>query len=30
VRTNDYFVGDAVYTGEQPSGLRLRFRVTDI
>jgi hypothetical protein len=30
VRTNDYFVGDAIYTGEQPSGLRLHFRVTDI
>lgn len=30
VRTNDYFVGDAIYTSEQPSGLRLRFRVTDI
>jgi hypothetical protein len=30
VRTNDYFVGDAIYTPEQPSGLRLRFRVTDI
>jgi hypothetical protein len=30
VRTNDYFVGDAIYTAEQPSGLRLRFRVTDI
>jgi hypothetical protein len=30
VRTNDYFVGDAIYTGQQPSGLRLRFRVTDI
>ncbi len=29
-RTNDYFVGDAIYTPEQPSGLRLRFRVTDI
>ena len=28
VRTNDYFVGDAIYTGQQPSGLRLRFRVT--
>ncbi|MBC7294175.1 MAG: hypothetical protein H5T84_08785, partial [Thermoleophilia bacterium] len=28
--TNDYFVGDAIYTSEQPSGLRLRFRVTDI
>jgi hypothetical protein len=30
VRTNDYFVGDAIYTSEQPSGLRLRFRVTGI
>jgi hypothetical protein len=30
VRTNDYFVGDAIYTSEQPSGLRLRFRVTNI
>ncbi len=30
VRTNDYFVGDAIYTGEQSTGLRLRFRVTDI
>jgi hypothetical protein len=30
VRTNDYFVGDAIYTPEQPTGLRLRFRVTDI
>ncbi len=30
VRTNDYFVGDAIYTPLQPSGLRLRFRVTDI
>jgi len=30
VRTNDYFVGDAIYTPEQASGLRLRFRVTDI
>jgi hypothetical protein len=30
VRTNDYFVGDAIYTPEQPSGLRLRFRVTNI
>ena len=30
VRTNDYFVGDAIYTAEQPSGLRLRFRVVDI
>ncbi len=30
VRTNDYFVGDAIYTAEQPSGLRLRFRLTDV
>lgn len=30
VRTNDYFVGDAVYTPRQASGLRLRFRVMDI
>ncbi len=30
VRTNDYFVGDAIYTSPQPSGLRLRFRVMDI
>lgn len=30
VRTNDYFVGDAIYTPHQPSGLQLRFRVTDI
>jgi hypothetical protein len=30
VRTNDYFVDDAIYTSTQPSGLRLRFRVTDI
>jgi hypothetical protein len=29
-RTNDYFVGDAIYTPEQSSGLRVRFRVTDI
>jgi hypothetical protein len=30
IRTNDYFIGDAIYTPLQPSGLRLRFRVTDI
>ncbi|MBN2469632.1 MAG: hypothetical protein JXN59_02815 [Anaerolineae bacterium] len=30
VRTNDYFVGDAIYTPVQPSGLRLRFRVMEI
>jgi hypothetical protein len=30
VRTNDYFVGDAIYTPLQASGLRLRFRVTEI
>lgn len=30
VRTNDYFVGDAIYTPLQPSGLQLRFRVTNI
>jgi hypothetical protein len=30
VRTHDYFVGDAIYSSEQPSGLQLRFRVTEI
>jgi hypothetical protein len=30
VRTNDYFVGDAIYTPVQPSGLQLRFRVSEI
>lgn len=30
VRTNDYFLGDAIYTPRQPSGLQLRFRVTEI
>ena len=30
VRTNDYFVGDAIYTPEQPSGLQLMFRVSNI
>ncbi|MBI5957304.1 MAG: hypothetical protein HY866_01120 [Chloroflexi bacterium] len=30
VRTNDYFVGDAIYTSAQPTGLRLRFRVIEI
>lgn len=30
VRTNDFFVGDAIYTPRQPSGLRLRFRVSEI
>jgi len=30
VRTNDYFVGDAIYTPLQPSGLQLRFRVSNI
>lgn len=30
VRTNDYFVGDAIDTPRQASGLRLRFRVSDI
>ena len=30
VRTNDYFVGDAIYTPAQPSGLQLMFRVSSI
>jgi len=30
VRNNDYFLGDAIYTPAQASGLRLRFRVTDV
>jgi hypothetical protein len=30
VRTNDYFVGDAIYTPAQPSGLQLMFRVTSV
>jgi hypothetical protein len=30
IRTNDYFVGDIIYSDPQSSGLRLSFRVTDI
>ncbi|MCI0713742.1 MAG: hypothetical protein L0154_26525 [Chloroflexi bacterium] len=30
VRTNDYFVGDIVYTDESPSGLQLGFRMLNI
>jgi hypothetical protein len=30
VRTNDYFLGDAIYTPRQASGLRLRFRLVSI